>query len=73
MNIDEVRCDLCNKIVMRTDRTSIWGYSHKSSYRLNLEASGRDRMNYDLCRGCYNKAVKQLQKIGLKLIKKGER
>jgi len=63
--IDEVRCDLCNKVVSRTNH-HIWG-GRQSAYGFELHASGDIRMDYDLCRGCYNKVVVAMKKLGMKL------
>jgi len=63
--IDEVRCDLCNKVVSRTEH-ELWG-GKKSAYGFQLHASGDIRMSSDLCRGCYNKTVAAMKKLGMKL------
>lgn len=65
VSIDEVRCDLCGKMVCRTEH-SIFG-GRNSAYGLELHASGDRRMDYDLCLGCYRKIITSLKKLGLKL------
>ena len=68
VSIDEVRCDLCDKTVCRTEH-SIFG-GRNSAYGLELHASGDVRMDYDLCLGCYRKVMAQLKKLGLKIKEK---
>ena len=68
VSIDEVRCDICDKMIDRTEHSLFSG--RNSAYQLYLYASGKERMHYDLCIGCYRKVVSKVKELGLKLKEK---
>jgi len=66
--IDEVRCDLCDKVIHRIHlKDSLWNRGNRSSYSLNLNSKGERITNvFDLCQKCFYKTKKGLIKQGFK-------